>query len=181
MVDPIVVVAYDPAWPAMFAGERERLVAALRELALAIEHHGSTAVPGLAAKPILDVMVAVPDLDDVDECTSRLERAGYNRRAVGDLAGRLYFHRAEGGRRLVHLSLAERDGAFWREHLLFRDALRADAELAGRYEELKRELAVRHRDDRLAYTEAKTDFIRGALRSLMGEGPRSGWAREERR
>jgi hypothetical protein len=111
MVDPIVVVAYDPAWPAMFAGERERLVAALGELALAIEHHGSTAVPGLAAKPILDVMVAVPDLDDVDECTSRLERAGYNRRAVGDLAGRLYFHRAEGGRRLVHLSLAERDGA----------------------------------------------------------------------
>ncbi len=181
VTEPIVVVDYDPAWPEAFARERDRIAAALGELAFAIEHHGSTAVPGLAAKPIIDIMVAVQRLDDVSDHTARLVRAGYDRRPVGDIPGRLYFQRREEGRRHAHLSLAEQGSDFWLEHIAFRDALRADQELARRYAALKRELAARYRDDRLGYTDAKTEFIRSALAAARGRSARLGWAGESRR
>lgn len=181
MADDVVIVDYDPRWPDAFSRERARIEAALGELALAVEHHGSTAVPGLAAKPVLDVMVAVERVTAVHEHTRRLEAAGYERRPIGDLPGRLYFRRFEHGIRRVHLSLTELDCDYWREHLAFRDALRADPELAGRYVALKRELASRYPHDRIAYTEAKTDFIREVLQRVLAAAPRSGWAGEDRR
>ena len=180
-MEPVVLVDYDPEWPRAFEGERDRIARALGPLALAVEHHGSTAVPGLAAKPILDIMVAVARLDEVEEHERRLVAAGYDRREVGDLPGRLYFQRWIDRRRHVHLSLTELGSDFWREHLVFRDALRRDPKLLQAYADLKRDLAARYREDRLGYTDAKTGFIRKALRSAMAEAPRSGWAGGERR
>jgi GrpB-like predicted nucleotidyltransferase (UPF0157 family) len=88
---------------------------------------------------------------------------------------------APDGSRLVHLSLAEHESVFWREQLAFRDALRADPQVALRYEALKWSLAERHRNDRVAYTEAKSDFVREVLERALAEPPRSGWAGESAR
>jgi GrpB-like predicted nucleotidyltransferase (UPF0157 family) len=168
MDEPIVIVDHDPRWVEAFQTERATILRALGEQALAIEHYGSTAVPGLAAKPIVDVMVALRDLDAAEEEVTALESAGYERRSTGDLdhPRRLFLVRYEGGRRAAHIALVEPEGRYWREHIAFRDALRVDVDLAARYAELKRRLAARHGADRLAYTDGKTEFVAEALRSL---------------
>jgi GrpB-like predicted nucleotidyltransferase (UPF0157 family) len=165
--DTIEIIDPDPAWADEFRAERERIVSALGGLALAIEHYGSTAVPGVPAKPTIDVMIAVRNLDDAAVEIDRLQQAGYERRPSGDLEKprRLFLVRYHGARRIAHLALIEPEGDYWHEHLAFRDALRTDAALAGRYAELKRELAERFRDDRVGYTDGKTVFVEAALRS----------------
>lgn len=161
--EPVEIVAYDPEWPARFDAEAKRIREALGEHLVAIEHVGSTAVVGLEAKPVIDVAAAIGDLERWHGLVEPLRHAGYVHQPAGDFEGRRYFRRFEGGIRIAHLSLAEADSRFWREHLAFRDALRSDPPLARRYAALKRELAARHRRDRLAYTDAKTDFVRHAL------------------
>ena len=141
MPDPIVIVDYDPAWPREFEALRDRAAAAVRELAVAIEHVGSTAVPGLAAKPVIDLVVVVAP-DDVQPAVDRLVAVGY-------------VHRGN----LGVLSVSPTDGEELRAQLAFRDRLRNDGALASEYVALKRELAVTFRDDRPAYTDAKTDFV----------------------
>jgi len=165
------LVPHDPAWSGLFAAEAARLRAALGDRALAIEHVGSTAVAGLAAKPIIDIMIGVADLTDCDEHVRALEAIGYERRAVGDLPGRLYLVLGEGNMRWAHISLSEMTSPFWSNHLRFRDRLRADAEVATAYERLKQELAARFPDDRIQYTEAKGDFIAGVLAGTDESGP----------
>ncbi len=157
------LVPHDPAWSGLFAAEAARLRAALGEQALAIEHVGSTAVAGLAAKPIIDIMIGVEDLDDCDGHVRALEAIGYERRPVGDLPGRLYLVLGEGDMRWAHLSLAEMTSPFWSDHLTFRDRLRADAAAAEAYGRLKEGLAARFRHDRISYTDGKEDFIADVL------------------
>jgi GrpB-like predicted nucleotidyltransferase (UPF0157 family) len=135
------------------------VAAALGDLALAIEHVGSTAVPGLPAKPIIDLAVALAGLDRADAAGLRLVGAGYERQPAGDFTGRVFMARFVEGRRHAHLSLTTLDSEFWRLHLLFRDRLREDPALAAEYEALKRRLAARHRADRQAYVEGKTAFV----------------------
>jgi GrpB-like predicted nucleotidyltransferase (UPF0157 family) len=176
MSDRIVVVDYDPGWPEAFERERDRIAAALGADALAIEHYGSTAVEGIPAKPIIDVMVVVRDLDSAEDEIARLEQAGYERRPAGDLEQprRLFLVRYDGELRAAHLALIAGGGDYWDEHVTFRDAVRADPALARRYAQLKRDLARRYRDDRIAYTEAKTEFVEEALRKWRGEGLEGG-------
>jgi GrpB-like predicted nucleotidyltransferase (UPF0157 family)/GNAT superfamily N-acetyltransferase len=154
---------HHPEWQRLFTAEAARLRAALGERALAVEHVGSTAVAGLRAKPILDIMVGVASLDETDGLVRDLELIGYERRPAGDLPGRQYLVLGEGEVRRVHLSLSEPGSDFWRDHLLFRDRLRADPALAAAYERLKLELAARFPHDRLAYTDGKDAFIRDVL------------------
>ena len=155
------LVAHDPAWATRFADERARLLTALGDLPAEIEHVGSTAVPGLAAKPILDVLVGRP-AGDVAPYVEALQRAGYVYRGEAGIPGRHYFRR--GDPRTHHLHLVECGGAVWRDHLAFRDRLRADAALAAAYGALKERLAIQHAEDRAAYTEAKAPFITAVLR-----------------
>jgi len=154
------IVPYDPAWPSLFAAEAARLRAILdaAALPLALEHMGSTAVPGLAAKPVLDILGGYPPGAHVGAYVAALEAAGYVHRGEQGIPGREYFRR--GSPRAYHLHLAVRDGAFWREHLAFRDVLRARADVRDAYAALKRDLAGRHPRDREAYTEGKGDFVR---------------------
>jgi GrpB-like predicted nucleotidyltransferase (UPF0157 family) len=169
MADPIIVVAYDPGWPAAFERLRDRAAAAVGELAVAIEHVGSTAVPGLAAKPVIDLVVVVAP-HDVAGAIARLEGVGYT--CLGNLGveGRDAFQVPAGEER-HHLYVSPTDSEELRAQLAFRDALRASPKLAADYEALKRELAKRFRDDRGAYTEAKTDFVTRASRSSAPASP----------
>jgi GrpB-like predicted nucleotidyltransferase (UPF0157 family) len=168
--EPVVIVAYDPAWPARYEAERARLLAAAGARLLAIEHVGSTAVPGLAAKPIVDILGGCASLDDAERAVPDLTRDGWDYRGDGTIPDRRYLVKYVAGVRTFHLHLCARGGDFWRRHIAFRDALRAHPDLASAYATLKRELAARHRDDRVAYTDAKTEFVESAL-AAAGEGP----------
>ncbi len=161
--EPVVVVPYDPAWPAAFARLRDRLAPALGELAVGIEHVGSTAVPGLDAKPIIDVDVVIRHTDDFGAVVERLATLGYEH--LGDLgiAGREAF-RATPDQPRHHLYVCAAGAPALQAHLALRDALRADPQLATAYAALKRELAERYRDDRDSYAESKSAFIASVLR-----------------
>jgi GrpB-like predicted nucleotidyltransferase (UPF0157 family) len=160
------VVPYDPRWPALFLEEKEHLRSCLpAELIGRIEHFGSTAVPGLAAKPIIDVLVEVPNLEDAKRrIVPILESQGYEyfwRPTWGDDTPPFYawfIKRDSQGKRTHHIHMVEPDFEHW-DRLLFRDYLIEHPELAREYERLKLELSKDHHGDRVAYTQAKTDFI----------------------
>ena len=151
----VVIVDYDLAWPERFAAERTRLAPILGD---DIHHVGSTAVPGLAAKPVIDLITLVADIRT--PIPRLIAEAGYvYPRGTGPQSDRrAWLAHPSLEDRLHHLHLTD-DPALLARHLAFRDALLADAGLRARYVELKRELAERHRDDRDAYSEAKTAFI----------------------
>lgn len=161
------IVGYDPRWPGSFTVEAERLRGMLPAgLALRIEHVGSTAVPGLAAKPVIDVMALVSSLAEARaSAIAPLEAEGYAFWADNPDPERMFFVRGlppSAPRRTHHLHLTESPTVLAR-HLAFRDALRASPADAGRYAALKRALAARHADDRDAYTRAKTAHIEAVL------------------
>jgi GrpB-like predicted nucleotidyltransferase (UPF0157 family) len=135
--------------------------------ALEIAHIGSTAVPGLMAKPLLDIMVAITSLQERDAVVPLLEAAGYEFRPHDTLLERLFFIAGEADARRVNLSLVEQDSAFWRDHLAFRDILRAQPEVAAAYARLKAELAERFPEDRVAYTAAKGEFVASVLADTL--------------
>ena len=159
---PVVIVAYDRAWPARFDALRQGLEAALGDLALAIEHVGSTSVPGLAAKPIIDIDVVVRDAGDLTKAIARLEAAGYRHEGDLGIAGREAF-RAPAGRDEHHLYALVQGADELRRHLAFRDRLCASAEDRRAYARLKRRLARTFRHDREAYADAKSTFVERVL------------------
>jgi GrpB-like predicted nucleotidyltransferase (UPF0157 family) len=160
---PIEIVPADPGWPQRFEQERAPLEQALAPwLTGAIHHVGSTAVPGLAAKPVIDILAGVESLDASRACFERLEALEY-RYAPYRPQEMHWFCKPSPAHRTHHLHLVPTGSPRYRDELAFRDALRADGELAGEYERLKRGLAAEHRDDREAYTAAKAGFIARAL------------------
>nr|BBH92884.1 hypothetical protein KTA_10830 [Thermogemmatispora argillosa] len=158
----VILVDYDPQWPAAYAAERQRLLEAIGLWLLAVEHIGSTAVPGLAAKPTIDIMVAVRHLSHAVHCREPLRALGYEYvpEAERFIPERRYFRKVHGEKDTHHLHMVVYDSSFWRRHLLFRDYLRAHPATAQEYALLKQELAARFANDVAAYTEAKTAFIR---------------------
>jgi GrpB-like predicted nucleotidyltransferase (UPF0157 family) len=160
--DPVVVADYDPGWPALFAQLRDRLAAALGPLAVRIEHVGSTAVPGLAAKPIIDLDVVVATPGDLPAVMDRLRLLGYTHEGDLGVPGRDAFT-APPGSPPHHLYACPLGSPALARHLALRDLLRADPEAADAYADLKRTLATRFRHDRVAYTEGKTTFIDALL------------------
>ena len=160
----ILIVAYDPAWPARFESERRVLQAVLaRWLAGPIEHIGSTAVPLLAAKPVIDIMAPVHSLEGSRPAIEAAAAAGYLY-APYKADAMHWFCKPSPSLRTHHLHLVAHDSALWRERLAFRDALRADPEVAAAYAALKLRLAREFHHDREAYTEAKTSFIFNILK-----------------
>lgn len=160
--ETVVLSAYSPLWPAIFDFERGRLEAILGEGAAVIEHIGSTAVPGLGAKPIIDVMIGVADLAMIERRIPALVEDGYRYvpQFEKSMPERRYFVKthAQPGHFQVHAVVFE--SPFWKRHLAFRDALRGDPKLAADYWKLKQRLAARFPNDREAYTEGKSAFIR---------------------
>jgi GrpB-like predicted nucleotidyltransferase (UPF0157 family) len=164
------VVPYDPRWAVLFEEAAAELRRALGSAILDVHHVGSTSVPGLAAKPVLDLLVSVPDFEAARALVPALSRLGYEFRPDEEIPDRHYFRRLRGRIRTHHLSLAEPASRHHRVTLAFRDALRRDPALAAEYEHLKLGLARAHPRDRLAYTEGKTDFV---LRVLRQTGTRA--------
>ena len=172
MPDPIVIVPYDPAWPVRFRIEARLLHVALAALNPAVEHIGSTSVPGLAAKPVIDMLVGVPALEAFESYVERLANYGYEyipeyERALPD---RRFFKRMVRGVRTHHVHVVQLNGLYWKRYLKFRNNLRADPWLAARYAEVKRRLAGRYRNDRDAYTDGKTGFVEAVLAMSVGAG-----------
>jgi len=161
--EPVRLTPYDPAWPDAFERERVALEAAIGPWVVGGIHHvGSTAVSGLEAKPILDILVGVEDLESSRACFEPLAALEYLY-APYRSDEMHWFCKPHPDRRTHHLHLAPVTGRRYADELAFRDLLRADPKVAGAYAALKRELAQRFRDDREAYTDAKTGFIREAL------------------
>lgn len=163
--EPVELSEYDPAWPALFEAEADALRVVLPpEFLGRIEHIGSTAVPGLAAKPIIDILVESSNLRRVqEEIAPVLTACGYEffwRPAPNGLAW--FIRRDAAGRRTHHIHFMT-PGRGFQDRIGFRDHLRADPAAARAYAELKREAAAAHGDDRRAYAKAKTEFIRKAL------------------
>ncbi|WP_411965607.1 GrpB family protein [Haloferax sp. YSMS24] len=160
--DTVELVPHDPAWEDAYDAEVERLQSELDTTGLGFEHVGSTAIPGIAAKPIVDMLLLVSDLEDTDELASELDAAGYEERP-NDVPDRRFFARGPPSNRTHYLSVTERGSDCHREQVAFRDALRADPELAAEYDSLKHELADASPDDRTTYTDAKSSFVRSVL------------------
>jgi GrpB-like predicted nucleotidyltransferase (UPF0157 family) len=160
---PVEIVPYDAVWAERFEEQRahvERIVAPW--LVAPVEHVGSTAVPGLAAKPVVDMLAGVRDLAESRPCIDLLSADGWLWAPYREDVEH-WFCRPTPEDRTHHLHVVEHGGGEWNDMLDFRDALRSDALLRERYAALKQELATRHRDDRNAYTEAKAAFIQAAL------------------
>lgn len=171
--DPVEVVPYDPVWPAAFRLWRGRLAAALGETARRVDHIGSTAVPGLWAKPVIDVQVSVPDVADDAAFCAAVEGLGLPLRTREP--GHRYFRPPRGRPREVQVHVCDSGGPWERAHLLFRDYLRAQSDARKAYSALKRELAARFPLDRVAYNEAKTGFILGSLEAAERWASATGW------
>jgi GrpB-like predicted nucleotidyltransferase (UPF0157 family) len=171
---PIGVAAYDQAWPVRFIELGRDLRAGLGAVALRIDHIGSTSVPGLAAKPIIDIQVSVADFEPLAAYRLPLEQLGYRYRADNPERTKRYF-REPPGRRRTHVHV-RRAGSFSEQWaLLFRDYLRAHREAAAEYAAVKQRLALRFRDDRRAYVDAKGPLLWEIIRRADEWAQAQGW------
>jgi GrpB-like predicted nucleotidyltransferase (UPF0157 family) len=161
--EPIRLVPSNPSWPSRFELERSLLAEAIGEwVEGGIHHVGSTAVPGLEAKAIIDILVGVHNLEAARGCFEPLADLGYLYAPY--LPDEMHwFCKPDPARRTHHLHLVPFGSRRYRDELTFRDRLRADPRLAADYTALKRRLAEHHRDDREAYTAGKSRFIQQAL------------------
>jgi GrpB-like predicted nucleotidyltransferase (UPF0157 family) len=170
MTGPVILVPYDPEWPRRF----DREAAVLREVfsgcEAVIEHVGSTAVPGLNAKPVIDIMAGLTHLAQAESRIGALEGAGYEyvQRHERQFPQRRYFRKPRPGPSAYHLHCVVRGSDFWTRLIAFRDYLRGHSESAAAYAELKRDLAARL--DKEAYTTAKGPFIERVLAAALGSG-----------
>jgi len=156
----VKLVPHQPEWHALFTEEKLRLNDLLGELGVLIEHVGSTAVPALPAKPIIDIAIAVHAIEDIARWPATLEPAGYT--YFGDREGRNdhFFAKGPEDCRSFYLHVVLRDSRGWTDYLRFRDALRADGALREKYAQLKTSLCDTYSRDRALYTSEKSAFIR---------------------
>ncbi len=171
--DPIEIVAYDLRWPARFASWRGLIAGELGAAALRIDHVGSTSVPGLAAKPIVDVQVSVADLSYEKAYVPELERLGVQLRSRDD--SHRFFRPFADRPRDVHVHVCRSGSAWEREHLLFRDYLRENPPACAVYAEAKHEAAGVWADDSWAYTDAKSGVILDLLDDAEGWASETSW------
>ena len=160
----VAIVPHDPRWAALFERASDELKTALGPSIIEVYHVGSTSVPGLCAKPILDMLITIPRLDRGALLIPDLADLGY-KPGEDDISDRLFFQRWRGRMRTHHVSLAEPGSHYHTATLAFRDALRNDRALADRYCDLKRVLASRFPTDRISYLNGKTDFVLSALKA----------------
>jgi GrpB-like predicted nucleotidyltransferase (UPF0157 family) len=159
--DRVVVVPYDPTWPGEFEAESKRILRALGDNVVSVHHMGSTAVPGLFAKPIIDVLLEVHDIVCLDGQTGAMEDLGYEAMGEFGIPGRRYFRKCDrSGVRTHHVHAFQVGSAEIERHLAFRDYMVAHPAEAQAYGALKRELARAHPDDRQAYMDGKDAFVK---------------------
>ena len=168
------VVPYDLSWPGRYERWRDRLDKQLGAIAPRIEHVGSTAVPGLLAKPVIDIQISVPDLNDESRYVTQVEQAGVQLRSRDAL--HRFFRPFAGQPRDVHVHVCQAGSDWEREHMLFRDYLRSHVDARDAYAKVKQEAAQVWSDDRIAYTEAKTGVVLDLLDAAEIWARANSWA-----
>ena len=160
----VQLVPYNPQWAEEFESEKRALLGILGDKILGVEHVGSTAIPGIKAKPILDVMVVISSLERWEEYKEPLSTLGYEfRRDLRKTEGHVLFVKGPEENRTHYLKLAERDSVFWKNHILFRDYLSNHQEEREEYQKLKEQLLEEHKGVREPYTKGKEEFVRKIL------------------
>lgn len=155
---------HNPEWARLFKSEARCIRKLAGEFILDIQHVGSTSVPGLVAKPILDIAVAVPDRDTIMAVVRRLTGAGYtNRGDQGKGGGYLLVREYEPGVRICYVHIVEASDEQWQDYIIFRDILRHDPAIRQAYADLKKRLSAQFPEDRVSYTAGKDAFIQGVL------------------
>ncbi len=164
--DPIIVEDYDPVWTEIYDREASVIGEALGDIVETMDHVGSTSVPGLAAKPVIDINVGLKREEDLDRTVPVMEGLVYRYRKDLEwtFPQRRLFDKFVDGERMFHVHIVQWENEFRKDHLDFRELLRADPVIAKAYGDLKKELAIEFRNDRDGYTDSKSDFILGELR-----------------
>jgi GrpB-like predicted nucleotidyltransferase (UPF0157 family) len=163
--EKIIIKDYDPKWPKLFDAERDLIMEAIGHYVADIQHIGSTAVPGLAAKPVIDMIIGLRRILDAQDCIMPIEAMEYEYvpEYEKEFPERRYFRKNTSAVRSHHIHMVEIGSDFWERHLLFRNYLREHPETAHDYAALKRKLAITFENDRKGYTDGKTEFIEGIL------------------
>ena len=163
--EKIIIKEYDPKWQSLFDAESAVLMDAIGHYVADIQHIGSTAVPGLAAKPVIDILVGLRRLLDAQDCILPIEGMEYEYvpEFEDEFPERRYFRKTTNGKRTHQIHMVEIGTDFWKRHLAFRDHLRDHPDTANEYGELKKELAKQFENDRKGYTNAKSNFIESVL------------------
>lgn len=159
--DPIIVVDYNTNWSKQYEQEKQQILLALGDTVINIQHIGSTSVPGLAAKPVIDIILGVKQIPPLLEQVSSLEAIGYSYYGELGIPGRHYFRKGMPRTHQIHAVLVNSE--FWERHILFRDFLRKHPKAAQRYAALKRKLTQEFAGDRTRYTNSKTPLIEQLL------------------
>jgi GrpB-like predicted nucleotidyltransferase (UPF0157 family) len=167
----VTVVEYRPEWRKMFEDEKRILQTTLGEIPAQIEHIGSTAVAGLAAKPIIDVLVGLEDFSIADNVVPKIEELGYEyiQKYEDEMPFRRFFKKEQDKIRTHNIHMVGIDSEFWERHILFRDYLRQNPDIAGQYASLKKELAGCEWDNVNEYADAKTEFIKEIENKAKGK------------
>ena len=162
--NPVVIVDYDPQWPTFYRKEKELICRALGHRISAIEHIGSTAVPILGGKNIIDMMAGVSHIDEANECLSPLKSIGYVDVTPQPDNAEWYYCLGKGHHSAgYHLHLVKSNSEHWKRHIVSRDFLRKTPKIAQEYYNLKEELATKYATDRIGYTEAKSKFVESVM------------------
>ncbi len=158
---PIILAPYDPLWLDKFETEKQNLLRVASDLLTHIEHIGSTAIPGIIAKPTVDILAAIISLNETQRLINVITPINYIYvpEYETELPERRYFYKNRAGEDAFHLHVVEMNSAFWNRHIAFRNYLRAHADQAFAYAKLKIQLAEKHHADRDAYSNGKSDFI----------------------
>lgn len=165
MKSNVVICPYSKEWPHLFEQIRQELLTAFSPDSTQIEHIGSTAIVGLHAKPVIDVLLGTNSLSEIESQIAALEALGFNyvSKYEKEIPSRRYFVKAAANSLRIHVHGVEIGSHIWCEHMRFRDLLRSDKELRERYQDLKLGLAIKYAFDKSAYTVAKSPFIEAAL------------------
>ena len=166
--EKIIIKDYDAKWQKLFEEEATAIMEAIGHYVADIQHIGSTAVSGLAAKPVIDIMVGLRRLLDAQDCIMPIEAMDYEyvSEFENEFPERRYFRKMTGGKRTHQIHMVEINSDFWKRTILFRDYLRLHPQEANTYANLKKELATIFANDREGYTNAKTPFINNILEKL---------------
>ena len=165
----VEIAEYSPDWPLVFEREAAAILEACSPWVTEVHHVGSTSVPGLAAKPILDMMPIAAGPAEGLEAVPRMTALGYLYDGESGIPGRFYFDGVVDGRTVAHVHMLPEGHPAASKHLVFRDHLRTHPDAAREYELLKRELASKYRDDRCTYTDSKADFISAIIEAATDD------------
>ena len=160
MPTEVVVQTYDPSWATMFTAESRLILDALRDNAIAAHHIGSTAIPAIVAKPVIDMLIVMFDIESVDACNAAMQRLGYQVMGEYGIQKRRFFRKfSDAGSRTHHVHVFPQASPHVKRHLVFRDFMNAHPKWAAEYSKLKLELAEKHPDSIELYHHGKSDFI----------------------